>query len=701
MAKPKRDSAFVALPQRCGLGVRLLGPPPAEAMVAVDPVTRIDEPLTVVQSCIAGVCDAAGRLIQPLEIQLIADPAAVVPDKQVPTAAVLACLDRLPALRRQMPLATAFEYVRHLAEPGARLGPLIFCRRARRLFVARSPTTYEALTRFDQPGGEQPPDAGTTARAGATPDAEQPAQLISWDSPHDLDRQPMLYGAFGGQTPAGPIASLEQLLLDQGKVVAEALRLQQEDPVEALRRGAAEWCCQCEECQKLDDPDAEYKYALDRLAIVSAAEVPVDLMPLGAWTWLEAARIISGQSPSDVLGAAAADEDDWTRWRRSQAEQMASCAPPRLLAGETDGRELLEVTRVTLGLVADVLVQLDAAWRLTSRPHLCWNEHTVRACWQPPSQVPGMVWGFVPVLRKVGLQPDATLATPDDRPLAYPPAFTTPTLLAEEMLDASRYFDEPRTAAVFVKAGQGGGERQEITVLVEELGIAWELLCPDDVLHITGAGWKVVVSPLAERDPNDGEGLPMAGYAEDQPLKVGEEYKDCQVRWYPRFGQATDLHALGVLLLEALLATDERSGEAFRAALAAEREDLARSCQALPVEQREGFAKTWVAQRSDVDAPAALWSRRNLLYPRDARAATRLDAFPPPLWQATLVWCLRLITNIEGFSYCADRAQPAPRVGDVLLPLIELRGLIALLDDHLFTRTQPGDDVLSALDAEA
>jgi hypothetical protein len=272
--------------------------------------------------------------------------------------------------------------------------------------------------------------------------------------------------------------------------------------------------------------------------------------------------------------------------------------------------------------------------------------------------------------------------------------------LSTESQNAVRYFDEPRTATVFVKGGKGGDERQTVTVLLEDLGVAWELFRPGDALHVLGKDWTAILSPMTERDPNDGDGLPFAGYVDGSPMKVGEQYDNCEVRWYPRFGEATDLHALGVLAIEALLSNDERNGELFRSALTADCDGLTKSCLTMPVEHREAWIGNWLGERCETDAPAAVWTRRNLLYTRASRAGTRLDAFPPALWQAAMTWELRMITTIPGFSYCDDRTMRAPRIENELLPLLELRGILALIDDHLFKRSQPGAAMRAELTPE-
>ena len=61
--------------------LRVLGPRPEAAATAVDILTRLEEPFTVVQSFVGAVCNADGWIVQPIEILLIADPGTVVPHR--------------------------------------------------------------------------------------------------------------------------------------------------------------------------------------------------------------------------------------------------------------------------------------------------------------------------------------------------------------------------------------------------------------------------------------------------------------------------------------------------------------------------------------------------------------------------------------------------------------------------------------------
>lgn len=720
------SSAFLPLPIPHGDVLRVLGPRPADAATTVDPLSRLDEPVTVIGSCLAAVCDARGLPVQPLEVMLVLDPSTVVPNKQVSVPAVGGCFRELSKLLERMPNVPGYEvfhealYSREIGGEERILGPLLFCRKRRCIFAACSPRTAAMLAPVMETDRGNParnssgPNADATSTDGSEAQASWdsdarfadakgadgtalPALLMSWDQvgrgPDDpVDAEVNIYAGRGGSCSLGIIKSLDELILDQGRVVELAAEMQTSDPQAAANLALRHACVACPERERCYPKAGGYAYAADRLVPISAAAAPVILRPYGAWRFDEAARVLGGLSLRDSLAERQAEPTAFEAWRAEQAGEFDAAAPPRLLAGETDGRELIEIARLKLSLVADLLAQLDVVWRETKRPHLCWNADTARVAWRRPGAVPAMCWGFQPILRKIGLQPLADIETRDGRPLAYPPAFSESAYLPPLAAEAARYFDEPRFATLFIKRAQPDGDELIVNVLVEQMNVAWELFAAGDALHASGEDWRAVLSPAGQRDPDDGEGLPFSGRMRGkvEHLRKGDQIERVECRWYPRFGQATDLHAVGILLFETLLAHDERTIHSFREHLAAEIAELTTVCLANPPEHRENQARAWLTERCEIDAPAAIWTRRNLLFRRGDRNRTRLDALPPVLWLEIMTTGLRMTTSIPGFSYCPDRACDAPRVGDgLLLPLLELRGLIALLDDQIAGRTAP------------
>lgn len=683
-------SQFVALPIRHGSCLRLFGPDPREAAVAVDILSDIDAPMTALRFCLGAACAADGSVVQPLEVVLVADATATVPHKQVPAAAVIRALRGLPAAGRALWAGSGFELLEALLGEARPTGPILYCRKRHRLFVARSPRTGAELRRVSAVVAEQIQEA-----LGE----RLPPELVCWDASADEDAEARLYGGVGGRAGQCEIAPLDELILGQGQVAARAATLRESDPAAAAALDREHACVPCAERARCYPEGGGYAYAADRLTFIGVTEAPLVVLPLGEWRLSEAARIIGGVPPAE-LAEGERLPGPLRDYRRRQAERIEAFGPVRLLAGETDGRELLELARLKLGLVEQVLGQLDAAWRAVGRPHLCWNADTVRVTWRAPAATPAAGWGLQPLLRKIGLHPASDAQTLDGRPLCYPPGHSEPWLLPPEVVEAARYFGVPRPGTLFVQNVRGEGDELKVEVLLEDFGVPWRLFTTRDALHVTGEGWRAVLGPRAERNPDDGEGLPLSGRVSGakEAFRAGAQLDGCACTWYPRFGEAVDLHALGVLALECLLSHDERNGAAWHQALAAEREELTRTCAALPPEQREELARRWIEQRCEEDTPTAMWSRRNLLYSRPDRNAARLDAFPPALWSAILSWGLRLVTAIAGFSFCPEPSAAAPRIHDgALLPLLELRGLLAMLDDHLFGRTAPAAAVREAL----
>ncbi|MGD8453100.1 MAG: hypothetical protein PVJ57_14880 [Phycisphaerae bacterium] len=685
MSTPEPTSPFVVIPTDFGGLLRLLGPPPAEAAVAVDPLVHLDTPLDVVQSLIGGLCGADGQLNQPAEILLLLDPESGPPEDLIPYAALLARYETMPDVDVQLPVQPAANLLHAAFGTMPAIGPLLYCRKRHRIFAARSPNTGAPLSRVPADAGD---DASATGKDGI------PREWLVWDGPDQAE--PAIYSGRAGSTAAGRAASHEQLILDQGKVVRLATDLATREPAAAQELTAAHVCTTCAERERCFPEGGGYAYAADRLLVVHALPVRPVVRPLGAWRLDETARIIGGVDPRSICAAEGDPENAFTAWRQQQAEQIETAGPRYLLAGEAGGRQLAEVARLKMALFVDVLAQLDAAWRITTRPHLYWRNETIRVAWNSPAQTPATLWGLQPILRHIGRQPDVAVDGADQL-LPYPPALSDRTLLPPDVAEALRYFGTPRPVNVFVKTISKTGDAH---VLLEELGIPRELFCPADVIQVAGPGWRATLAPTPEQNPDDGEGLGVRGpvQGDTKRLSANTAVEGCECRWYPRFGEAIDLYAVGMLLLETLLTNDEREGQRLREAVLAEREELLTACRGLPVEQRESRAATWIAGRAESDAPGSLWSRRNLLYARADRASVPLDGLPMNLWQAVLSLTLRLITPLEGFGFCPDRAAPAPRTADGhLLPLLELRGWVALWDDLILGRRAPGESLRQAL----
>ncbi|HBU29801.1 MAG TPA: hypothetical protein DEB56_09540 [Thiobacillus sp.] len=270
--------------------------------------------------------------------------------------------------------------------------------------------------------------------------------------------------------------------------------------------------------------------------------------------------------------------------------------------------------------------------------------------------------------------------------------------MPHDVQEPMRHFGAAGRGLIYVKKATPTADgHANVHILLEGTGIQRALFCLPDHVFVSGGpvsdrslGWSMTLSPAPTHDPDDGEGLPFVGLATGNvgKLKDGEQIHEFSYVRRPRFGEACDLYAVGMLLFESLLSHDERPLDRLRQAILTDLEELTGACLAVEPERRGLAAVEWITARCENDTPGAIWSRRNLLYRREERAASRLDGFPPRLWQAIIALGLRLTTTIPGFSFCDDRASDAPRLaGRHLVPLAEARGLVAMLDDLIFGRS--------------
>lgn len=601
---------------------------PQQTATAVEPLLRIDHPAGLIQSYVAAICDTEDRALELVELPLLIDAATAAPATQIPHAAMIERHVALRELQARLP-ERWHSRIASAAVPAIGAGPILLCRKMRTAFVA----------------------AGPADAAG------------------------------------------EALVAAQG-VNAERLATQLKAETNAANTLAAvEFpCAVCAEKRRCYPTTAGgYSFAVDRLLAVHHTAQPLAGSPLGEWRLPEAARILAGVAPSEIANVPVGAPNAFTECRTAQAERITQHGPPGMLTGETDGRDLLETLRLKLRLVVSILEQLSDAWAATGSPHLCWNDETVRVAWRPPGGDAAAHWGFEPILRKVGWQPPCVIDEVRHTTTPYPPLYSDASYLDERAVEAGRYLGEQRTATVFVKTAKKHTDGAAVELLLEDYGVSRELFVPSDCVMLDADGLHTAAAPTGLHDPADGDAVALSGVVR-QPgpmVKAGNAIKAVMVRWYPRFGEATDLFAFGMIALEALIATEERNGAMLRTALRQAAVPLHESAAILPIEQRDAAGRRWVAEQASVDTPAALWTRRNLRYRRADRGSASLDGIAPALWHALMTCLLRCVTTIDGFSYCATRAQNVPRLSDggPPLPLLELRGLLSLIDDELFGRT--------------
>jgi hypothetical protein len=153
---------------------------------------------------------------------------------------------------------------------------------------------------------------------------------------------------------------------------------------------------------------------------------------------------------------------------------------------------------------------------------------------------------------------------------------------------------------------------------------------------------------------------------------------------YPCFHVPCDIYSLGMLFFRTILVNDEIGLPQIEDALDQIRNNLSKFSK-MDSENQNAFLGL-ILELINSESFAEIFNKQNIFYNSFDRVQERLNAIPDQLWYDILIFGLRFITNIEGFSLCKnhgdfDYSFPAGR----LEPVIEdLERLIKKLDSILF-----------------
>ncbi len=481
------------------------------------------------------------------------------------------------------------------------------------------------------------------------------------------DGTPLLHRAPLAADPAGPtttppfhlltdagdadVEAVRNLLLDQGRLIAQG-------PSGAFRspREEDEWLsehpCASDRDRARWDPDrGGYPYAEEWLTPISYAALPLLITP-------------HGDTP---------------------LESAAMVLRDRRFSRESDDRRTLEALRGRLRLIEPLLAQLDRRYRLLQRPLLEWRDDSAvassagRALLRNPWIAP--------------LEPEDAKTHPAT---AFAPEGHDPALLPEGAAELLATAESEHSAMLILRAfGKRDDKRCELADgLIDLSPLRGALFCAGDRIEIAAAGGRAVLTPTGVRNPDDGTGgVAVTGRLYDAWAKLQRpgEIANCTLRWHPRLGEAADLFAIGVRMLDCLLMNDARDLALLRRGVAELRAALQAQCAPLanPAARAATFERLLDAALAGCSADD-LWSARAVHGDRTARAAADAGPLAFRYWRAACAMGLRLSTLVADVSYCPHRAADAPRARDgALLPLVELRGLLSLLEDALLRRS-PG-----------
>lgn len=581
------------------------------------------------------------------------------------------------------------------------LPPLLFCRTHRTFFVTPCPTCGRGL--------ETCRDETFLAESGLPPFLDSPVrQLWCPACSHDDAALSVFSYAAPSRPPRRPVGGPEELLTG----VARGLLRDWDD--ERLAGFACRSCAQ-EARGARKEGGASLRSFGQRWAVFTFTDTPLLVTALSPLRWDEWGDLVGGRDPAALRPEADAD----ALRRQADARRLASFTAPstqgeRLLFGyEGTGLDAVEVLYLKLRGFSQLLRAVLEFSRRTGQPHLGLHpEHVVVDAPQASEGLPPM-WGSE--IRLLGLAGARVVGSADGPSTLLPPSEPVHPYAAPEVLEF--HLAAPRPSDVYVSgvhpsAGTGGVRLEGR--LVDPNGL-FPRPEPTDVVQVSFPGeglWGGPPNLVLRVRPGSTAAYEEMTFRSD-PADVDEaflrkleklqgvRFPGVRYKVYPRFGPATDLYSLGILLLRILAA--------------GEKDDFTSTVQGLS-RLSMGLKGTGRGTQSHVSRFAAaaggdeMWKvlldRGHVFFSRADRQAGRPSALPPELWTGALALAARLATRVPGFSFCGSSAdwnaeEPAGRLEEAL---VETERLIAELRALLFDRQgihrEIRDVLLEVLDDE-
>ena len=402
------------------------------------------------------------------------------------------------------------------------------------------------------------------------------------------------------------------------------------------------------------------------------------------------------------------------RLRLGNVKSFFEGGPRLMFDAEVSGMDALEVFRLKWTLWTQACQAVSDFHRCCGVAHLRIEpSHVMVQTCEPSESVPSL-WQFQARLISLGAtalepRPDEGLA----EEIPVPPSHGTPLYQSDIIGNSS--FGMVQNGA-FTMTSLDEGERAGEFILACQIsheGIGLSRLSPRDrvkviLRHVLGVG---NLSFFAARDPNS-EYSHGTLFLKSGPLKLADSQqkglKQIQNKrihkagfaLYPLFGVPCDIYSLGMLLFRTLVVNDGQAMGDVALALEALKKGLpARRPEDWEADAESEFLEKLIEHRPDGDF-ARVFGRAQVFHNRDDRDPERPNAIPPSIWNEAMVLGLQMITNIDGFSICADHADfgasyPAARTE---LLVRRAREILREIDVLLFSKTERNAEIRAALD---
>ncbi len=582
-----------------------------------------------------------------------------------------------------------------LGGAAARSRPVTFCKKTRAYFHPLCPRCHAPLEdcRDDallRDAGLTPYSAGTARYLHCRPCAARTPTFYSWSPPADerpkggavVRRRGELYrdGAaiFKADVKPEARARLERVFPCYACAHRAACYPPQSDPAKAVPAEA------------LLTPLSYHEFTL----------LPLEALPL---RFDELCDLLGGAPWAEIRQAARAPGAHG-RDRLLEPLEPAMTSPFQwIYRNDPSGRYPVEVLRLKLIAFSQLCRGVRAYHARSRRPHLDLSPANCLAEVTPTGPDLPARWGFQVKLTDLGsplrfqAAPDASDAARD---LLVPPPDTPRTYQSPLLRQAPFGEEQPMRVTVRAVRIEGGRARLEAEATSPRARLAEHR--PGDMVRLapsTSQGglenaslWGVLGEPV-ER-----------GFRLDATLEGGrsaETWKtpftfDADVAFFRRYHVPCDLYGLGMLLLRAILVNDGRDIVAVDEAV---QRVLGKLMLSLPAAEDVTPRHVAAALQIQLDEEQGVFDRSAPVWARAEREG-RPNALPAALWSDILLFAFRLLTNIRGFSVCADHADyPADRPESVMDRVLEELGVLgARAHVELFARGERDREVARICD---
>jgi hypothetical protein len=627
----------------------------------------------------AGLFDPRGNLIRllALKVQRVDGTTAAVaggPHSETAADTDAAWRDRADVLRKysqpRFGAPTAF-FLDELGDDNAvpRIGARVFCKHRRLFFRLRSPGSFEPLRdcRDDACLARHglPTYRMSNARFLYSPqDAEAGAARFYGDSPLTDGIPPSVAG---GE---------EECFRDQGKIVHAKAVIRERDPKLHEELEQTFPCYQCPEASRCFPEGDGYARVTDRLVAFSFHDFQAVASDLFDLQFDVFADCLGGRPIGPWVAAL---RDAATHAANHQLigmlRALRSARRAVFLDPTADGTGALEVLLLKWTLFTRVIRCVHRLYGAGHRPHLHLSARHVVVRLTPEDGVAPALWNFTTALLgldgampvPVGVTPSVLLFRPPPAPEPY---YTDP-----RMPDGSDFGRWRRAVVTFTEVTPDPENPRQLRVrgrLLDSSRIAAE---PDgdDVLRIdlpsVDGVHRITVLCRPETDAVAG-GMAFTGLAAEQKgvidlnLYVSKTLDDVNYAYYPYCGLRYDLHALGVLLLRALVVNGRQDLPTVYGA-------ARRLAAALNASAPASASDAWLQGKLEEISRDPLWETRNILYDPGPSGAGPLEGIPRDLWARLLSVGFRMLGVHAGVGF-GPRLHGRSAEGRVLGDIVDV-----------------------------